>query len=169
MVIPKQIQAGDTLTIEFTADYDSATFIPNVVLTNASKTYTKAGSGEFEIVLTAAETALYTPGNYAYSVFVSDGTDRYTIESGFVDVKADLTAGITDARTSNRKILEAIEASIQGAATLGQLQTTINGRSIQRYTPEQLIKLHSHFKRLCKEEDSVSKFGTGNRKIFVRF
>lgn len=170
MVIDKSIQAGDTLKLEFTAtDYDSATFTPYFVLSNATSNYSVTGSGDYEITLAASVTALWVAGEYTYTVYVSDGTDRYTIERGTVKVLPDITTGNVDARTTNKKILEAIEATIQGAATVGQQQTSINGRAIVRYSPDELLKMHSQFKRLVKEEEIKAKFGTTSKKIFVRF
>lgn len=168
MVI-KDIRAGDTYKISFTADYDSSVFTPKLILNNQHKKYEKTGSGSFEITISAAETAEFLPGEYAYSLVMFSIDERYTIESGFLNIIGDLAAGETDSRTANKKILDAIEATIQGVASLGQQQTSINGRSIVRYSPDELLKLHSHFKRLVRQDESKAKYGTGNRKIMVRF
>lgn len=168
MVIKKPIRAGDTLKIEFTADHDSGTFTPYLALSNATNHYTATGSGDFEITVPFATTATWAAGSYTYSVYVSDGTEKHTIESGTVEVLPDLSAGAVDARTTNRQILDAIESTIQGHATTGQQSTSINGKSIARYTPDELLKLHKHFKRLVKEDEAKARFGSTTRKIYLR-
>lgn len=165
MVITKPIQAGDSRKITFTANYDSAIFTPKLVLSGIANKYEKIGTGAFEINLTATETANYVAGEYVYSIILFNNNERYTIETGRINVLADSSAAVGDYRTQNEKILAALEASILGIATSAQLETSINGRSIKRMDPEQLIKLHSHFKSKVREEQNLAKFGKGNRII----
>lgn len=165
MVINKPIQAGDSLKITFTANYDSAIFTPKLVLSGMASKYEKVGSGSFEITLTAAETATYTPGEYVYSIILFSNDERYTHETGRVNILADTAEASGDYRSQSKKIFDAIEASMLGIATSAQLETTINGRSIKRMDAEQLIKLHGYFKAKVKEENNIAKFGKGNRII----
>jgi hypothetical protein len=166
MVITKPIQAGDSRKITFTANYDSAIFTPKLVLSGIANKYEKIGTGAFEINLTATETAEYVAGEYVYSIILFSNDERYTHETGRVNILADSSAAAAgDYRTQNEKILAALDASILGIATSAQLETSINGRSIKRMDPEQLIKLHSHFKSKVREEQNLAKFGKGNRII----
>lgn len=165
----KDIRAGDTYKLSFTAAYDSAVYTPKLLLNSATDRYEKTGSGSFDIELTAAETADFVPGEYAYSLVVFNNDERHTVKSGFLKVLPDLAREGADGRTNNQKTLAAIEATLQGVATLGQQQTNINGKSISRYSIEELIKLQDHFKRLVKQDANQERFGTGNKKIFVRF
>lgn len=169
MVITKPIQAGDTVKLEFTADYDSATFIPHLVLSNRFKKYSITGEGSFEFNITSAQSADFEAGNYAYSIYVTDGVNRYTVESGFVEVKPDLTAGNIDGRSISQKSLDAILATIEGVATNAQQQMTINGRAITRYSIAELISLKREIEKDVRDEQRISKFGKGGKKIMVRF
>lgn len=168
MVI-KPIRAGDTYKVAFIAPYDSSSYEPKLILNNAVNRYEKVGSGDFLVEITAAETALFVPSEYAYSLVVFNSTERHTVHSGFVQVLPDIAAQNAQLKSNNKLILEAIEATIKGVATLGQQQTSINGKSISRYSPDELLKLHVYFRKLIKQEENALKYGSGNRKIMVRF
>lgn len=169
MVINKPIQAGDSLTIEFTANFDSSVYTPKLILSGIADKYEKVGAGAFKIELSAAETALYVAGEYVYSIVLFSDDDRFTLETGRVHVLSDSDSAASDYRTQNEKTLANLEAAINGIATSGQLETSINGRSIKRMGAEELIKLHSYFTRKVKEEQNQAKFGKGNRLIKVVF
>lgn len=169
MVINKPIQSGDSLTIEFTAAYDSAVYTPKLILRGITNKYEKVGTGSFTIALTASETAAFDAGEYVYSIVLFSDDDRVTIETGRVNVLVDSSDAASDYRTQNEKTLANLEAAINGIATSGQLETSINGRSIKRMGAEELIKLHSYFTRKVKEEQNKAKFGKGNRLIKVVF
>ena len=167
MVINKPIQAGDSLKISFSASYDSAIFTPKIVLSGVANKYEKVGTGSFEISLTPAETALFEAGEYVYSIVVYSADDRYTIETGRVDILADSSDAAGDYRTQSEKILDNLTNAINGIATSAQLETSINGRSIKRMGAEELIRLHAYFTRKVKDEKAAAKYGRGNRLIRV--
>lgn len=171
MVISKPIQAGDTAKFEFSANYDGSIFTPYLVLNNRFNKYTVTGSGNnpFELNISASISSGYQSGEYAYTIYFSDGTDRFTYESGFVSVLPDLTATAIDTRTPAQKALEAIKATIQGVATTAHQQMSINGRSLSRYSIDELLKLKSDIEKDIKSEERANQFGKTGKKILVRF
>lgn len=169
MVISKPIQAGDTVKFSFEAEYDSATFTPHLVLNNRFKKYQVAGTGGFEINISASVSAEFEPGDYAYTIYFTDGTERYTFESGFVQVKPDLSAKVVDARSMSQKTLDAIQDTLHGTATHAQQQMTINGRAISRYSIAELIQLKKEIEKDVRDEQRAERFGVGGKKIMVRF
>jgi hypothetical protein len=168
-MVVKSIQSGDTYTLEFSADYDSALYTPKLMLNDGVNKYEKVGTGDFEITITAAETALYAAGQYAYSLVLFNVEERITLESGFVTVIANLET--TGANTKNKYqiIVDAIDASVLGLATSAQKQVTINGRAIERFTPDELIKLRDKYAKLAQTEQRNQNGKPANRKIYVRF
>lgn len=75
-------------------------------------------------------------------------------------------------RSHARKVLEAIEANIEGRASQSQSEMTINGRSIKYYSPEQLIKLRQTYQREVANEIAQDRLNAGlgsKNKILVRF
>ena len=168
MVI-KSIQSGDTYRASFTAPYDSSVYSPKLILNDGVNKYEKVGNGDFTISISAAETAAFVAGSYSYSLVLFSDTERVTIESGFVTVIANLESDGASTKNKFQIIVEAIDASVLGIATTAQRQTSINGRAIERFGPEELIVLRSKYAKLAVEEQRKLDGKPGNRKIYVRF
>jgi hypothetical protein len=109
-----------------------------------------------------------TTGEYNYRAVIIDKATsaKTTLLQGRVKV-TDLSY-----KTHARKVLDAIEATIEGTATQSQYEMTINGRSIKYFSPEQLLKLRSTYKREIANEESSDRIRAGlgsKNKILVRF
>ena len=163
------IQAGDTFNLCFSANYSASIYTPKLILNDGVNKYEKTGSGDFEIKIPAAETEQYSPGEYAYSIVLFSADDRHTIETGFTHVIADLASTGADSRNKYRKIVDAIDASVLGLATAAQKQVTINGRAIERFTPEELIVLRDKYAKLAQSEERAIKGLSPAKKVYVRF
>ena len=168
MVI-KSIQSGDTYSITFSADYDPALYAPKLLLNDGVNKYEKVGSGDFEITVSAAETAGFAAGEYAYSIVLFNQTERVTIKSGFLSVVANLETTGANAKNKYQIIVDAIDASVLGVASAAQKNVTINGRSIERFGPDELIQLRDKYAKLAIAEQSKIDGKPSNRKIYVRF
>jgi len=108
-------------------------------------------------------------GEYNYRVTATNKTTttiKRTLLTGRVKI-IDLTY-----KSHARKVLDAIEATIEGTASVAQSEMTINGRSIKYQSPEQLFILRSIYKREVANEEASDRInsGLGNKnKILVRF
>lgn len=110
-------------------------------------------------------------GDYIYRAKAIDGDDNVTtIESGTVTVKADLAAS-TDSRNHYQKVIDAVEAIIEGRASKSYESISINGRAITEMSHSELMKLHSRYKYLLKQEAKKEKLaqGLGGGKILIKF
>ena len=124
--IPETIYAGDSLSwTESLGEHPAPAWTMHYVLRGASVldlTSTPSGS-DHAFTATAAQTANLAPGRYSWQSFVSNGTaERYTIATGTLTVRANLavqTAGF-DGRSHAQKVLDAIEATMEGRATKSQ-------------------------------------------------
>lgn len=187
MARPTVIVAGDTYTWTVSSsDYPASDgYSLKVTINSASArvnatTATASNGKDWDVTLTAAQSMqLNSPGRY-YLVEVAEyGTGativRHTLYSGTVEVKHHVgdTTVPTDVRTHARKVLEAIEAAIEGRATRGQLQSTVIGdRQVQYLAPEELLKWRSFYKMEVAREEAQEKVAQGldgGNRILTRF
>lgn len=174
---PETIRAGDTL--KFTKrlpDYLPATWTLKYSLNKTGSRYTITatdnGDGTHLVNVAAATTANYPAGVYKWQAYVESGSERYTIATGTLDVKADLSASGLDTRSHVKKVLDAIEAVIENRATLDQQSYTIGNRSLQRMAVDELLKLRDTYKQQYQAELQAERIamGLGHKgRVLVRF
>jgi len=175
---PTELRAGDTWSWKRQfSDYPPATWTLNYYLIKSDDkiTITATASGTDHLVSEAkATTAAFSAGLYLWEAYVDDGTSRYLVDNGRLEIKADYAAATaTDTRTHARTVLEAIEAVIESRATKDQQAYSIGGRSLSRTPVEELIRLRSFYRaevlREEKAEDIRNGVNQGKGKIRVRF
>lgn len=146
-------------------------------LTSADSEITFSGSdngdGSHLITLAKATTAAYPPGVYTHVAYVDDGTERFYIEQGSICIEPDpADMGPTDRRSWAVRVLAAVEATIEGKATSDQASLSIAGRSISRYTPEELMVWRDRLKVEVGQEQAAERIAKGlggGQSIRVRF
>ena len=176
---PSTIIAGDTWqwSRRDLSDYPASSWTLEYYLLKADKQIkiTATADGDyFKIVIAASTTAAYPAGVYRWNAYVSKDTERYKVDEGTIEIKPNYAAQTTgyDTRTHIKKVLDAIEAVIEGRATQDHLSYSIAGRSIAKISPEELIRWWSFYKQQYQKELDAEKIasnlGTG-RKILTRF
>lgn len=128
------------------------------------------GDGETHTFrLTSATTAELAPGQYAYTIRASDGTDVFEVESGTLDVVADLKGAAEghDTSTHAQRVLASIEAVIEGRASKDQQSYTINGRTLVRTPIAELMEMRKLYRKEARQERRGRKKLVA-RKIKVR-
>jgi len=125
---PKSIQAGISFRAEIEAtDYPAPAWAVTAYLRGPSSIDITA-TGELALhsfAVPGSVTADYAPGEYAVSVRTTDGVDVFELETGQVEILADvasLDAG-HDPRGHAERVLAAIEAVLEGRATKDQQPT----------------------------------------------
>jgi hypothetical protein len=96
-------------------------------------------------------------GRYYWQLFAERGTTRILLKNGELCVSANLLnegAGF-DGRTDAEKGLDAVEACLVGKASKDQLSYSIKGRTLTRYSVDELLKLRAHFVRLVRKERGI--------------
>ena len=175
--IPKQIRAGDTLKFtDSIPDYsalDGWTLNYSLANKNDKIAITSSASGsDHAISVPYVTTAAWASGKYRYQAYVDDGTDRYTVESGNLEILNDLKGGFVDDRNHVEKTLDAIEAVLEGKASQDQLSMSINGRSLTRFNPSELLnwrdKYRAELVQIRQRERIAQGMGSGT-KIKLRF
>lgn len=180
-VEPTEIVAGDSVQWRKPehSDYLIAdSWILTYAFVNASQqfevTCSDNGDQTHLASMTAAQTAELKTGTYRWQAYVTKGTDRKTLYTGQLDVKANYAIhedGFDD-RTNWKIVLENVEAVIQDRATRDQSSYTINGRQLSRTPMADLLALYDKAKYLVSMEERAEAINKGlghNGVIKVRF
>ncbi len=140
--LPTRITIGDTVTwSESFSDYpagDSWVLKYHFTSPDAFFASTHAADGD-DHTITIVTTDLEV-GRYLYAKKITDGSQVFTLERGFIYVDPDLsadTAGV-DRRKYAEIALGNIEAILLGKATKDQSSYSFNGRALSRYSPAEL-------------------------------
>lgn len=166
---PASARAGDTWRWSRSlSDYPAPTWSLTYTLFNAAGKVTIAASADDTdhlVDVAPAITAAYTAGRYDWVAHVSDGTDRHQVGAGSINVLPDLsTVSNYDGRTHARKVLDSLNAVIEGRATdedLDTVATAIGDRSHQK-RPEILMNWRKHYAALVASEDRAAAITNGD-------
>lgn len=144
-----------------------------------------AGATEIEITATASgstylievsktTTLTWIPGRYHWQAYIVRNSDseRVTVGSGTFDVKPNRDLSTDDPRSHARKVVEAIEAVIEGRATKDQMSYSIAGRTLEKTPIPELLTLRDRYRAEVQSEDfqeSLKRTGVNPSRIGVRF
>jgi hypothetical protein len=102
----------------------------------------------------ASETTTWLPGRYWYELRATDGSDTLTVARGELTVRHDMAlqgAGY-DGRSHARRVLDAIEAVIEGRATKDQQSYTINNRQLALTPIKDLLMLRDRYRAELRQK-----------------
>ena len=178
--IPASAMAGDTLSWrKALPDYPASIWTLTYSLLNADGKITIIGTAdgdEHVLSAAAATTADWDAGVYQWVATVSDGTDRHTVGSGSITIKADLVAQLAgyDARTTARKALDDLRAALATwISTKGHVQTyTIDGVQMSFASAADLKARISILEKEVAREEAAERIAAGlgsGRRVLVRF
>jgi hypothetical protein len=120
-----------------------------------------------------AVTSLWVAGSYAWAIWVEKAGERYTQQRGRLLVTADpdtLAVG-TDTRSQAQRSLDAINAMLENRASDAQLRYKINGRELERYPLQDVLRLKAHFEAAVATENRAAGLADsrgGLRRILIR-
>lgn len=176
-VWPSSITAGNTVkfTVE-NSDFPPSTWTLTYTLVSSAASYdvtaTDNGDGSHLFSANSSVTTTWAEGHYSFFISASDGADRYTVAQGSIDVLPNPESGAYDPRSHAKKVLDSLDALLEGKATKDQESYSINGRSISRMSIEDLIMWRDRYKALYAQEQQAERVAAGlgsSRKIKVRF
>jgi hypothetical protein len=170
--IPTQFYRGEAVTWDSTFEIpEGASALPSaykVVLANDLATIgvtsiatSTIHSGPYVTVtfnLSAADTTTLQQGNVVYQVVLTDPGFEKVLESGKVQVQQNLalvSAGQSfDTRSTSvaEQTFAAIENYMLGKASSLELKMVLNGRELQSYPLDQLMKVRNYYARLVLQE-----------------
>ena len=173
---PSQIKAGTTFkfSLNLTA-YPASDWTIHVYLRGANAIDMQSEpQGNMHIFnISALDTKEYKAGHYGYSLRAihSESGEVDELEAGAVEIKTDLATVSTsqDLRSHARKTLDAIEATIEGRASLDQERYRINNRELYRTPLETLKKLRDQYRaEVSREEAKLSGKSMFGKSLRVR-
>lgn len=131
-----------------------------IVITGADN-----GDGAFLFEVTSVISAAYLEGEYSFKLVAILGDDKWEIRSGKITVLPDFIASTTgkDTRSHNKIMLENIQATLRRGSVKGEKSYSINGKSVERFTLEELEKMESKYKQKVFEEEQAERRKNGLR------
>lgn len=151
VILPTKIHAGDSLRVTVPAGYSSADgWQATLRLSNVNAVHSVDGVADGDIhnlVAGSSVTTGWQAGTYLASVTVeNEGTDeRLILLTQTIEVKPDL-ATAADQRHHVEIVLEALEKMLEGKATKDHSELTINGRTLKRLSPGELLAWRDKYK-----------------------
>ena len=177
---PITLRAGDTL-IWRRADL-AATYAPAdygldyvaVLETDAATRFTLTAANVesvFEVTATPLTTASYTAGLYHWTATLTRLADnaKRTIDQGRFEVLPDLSAASGDQRSHNERMLDQLEAVLEGRAKSDAASYEIAGRKITKLSPQELMDWAARYRRLVRQETERRTGKAGRTIIKPRF
>jgi len=184
MNVPTTINAGDKVTwTETLSDYPATTYTLAIDLRSKDRppiTITAATSGsDYLITILSVVTKLWKSGIYQWQAFVYTGTGpdyttKITIERGTLEILPNLTlfSSSDDGRSHVKRVLDSLEAVIEGKATADQISYSIAGRSISKMSPSEILQWRDLYKTEYQRELDIEKVAKGidsPKRIGIRF
>lgn len=178
--IPLIFTAGDSLAWRVSlSDYPPPDWTLSYRLINAVGKIDLVASQDGEdhlISIAAATSAAWATGVYNWVSHVTDGTDRYTIERGTLQILADLAAqaGGYESRSTARKALDDLRAALAvWIASDGQVaEAEFEGRRVRFASKADLLSRIALLEREVAREEQAERLAAGldaGRRILVRF
>lgn len=171
--LPRQIQSGDSLKfVDEIANYPASswtltyTFTKGDLIINFSGT---ADGDKHSIALLPSATTKWVPGSYRWQATVSDGTDRFSVGFGRVEILPDFTKSGQGEFRHVEKVLTAIEALLEGKATQDQASYSIAGRSLSKYSIPELLAWRDKYKGELRRLERADQGLGSTVKIKARF
>ena len=180
---PERIVVGDFIQwrrVDLGTDYPNdaytATYVARI---------TGGGSSEIQIVGTAynsdylfsassSVSADFVAGFYHYQLEMVRNSDseRIVIDRGTFTAAVDLDVNGTDPRSHAEIMVDKIETVLQGRADADVLSYSINGRSLSKMPPNELVEWRDYYKReflMEKRKERIRRKIASGATIVARF
>lgn len=173
--MPSRLVAGDSLAlalVQAAQDYPAAdgwsaklTLVP-IAGGTPLEISGSGGLDSWDFSVTSAQTAPLVAGIFRWSTSAVNTGERTTLDSGQIQVLADPSATNVDARSHARKVLDALNATIEGRATTTQLEVEFeDGRRIKHMENSEILKLRREYVRKVAAEEYRR---SGPKKVLAR-
>jgi hypothetical protein len=174
---PQSMIAGDAYVWRIEDDAhpanDGWVLSYRLISTSHNINLTTTADGAVHVVdIASAASANFNAGTYTWHrQFTKDG-NRKTVATGILKITPNTVSTTSlDGRSHARKMLEAIEAALEGTATANQmhiLQVSGLDKSLQQDVGK-LLQLRSKYQIEVKREEAAAGIGRGRGNVYVRF
>jgi hypothetical protein len=176
MNLPKVIYNGDVVTWTITdsthtAEYWTTCSVYLQASGSTAQRFTASAIDNASFAVTASVSGSVTGSFSAYYVFEESPLCE-TVFAGTVEIRSNPSGSAYDPRSHARKVLDAIEAVLEGRASVDQVSITINGRTLSRTPLADLLKLRGTYRDEVANEEVALRISQGlgsGRKVLVRF
>lgn len=124
------------------------------------------------IEVTSTTSATYAAGDYTWQAHVSNGSgERSKVDEGVMTVTEDFATHSNgyDSRSHTKKVLDALNASIENRASKTQITQQINGVQIQHIALEDQIRLRDRYAMKYRKELAAKRGESCERTTTARF
>lgn len=174
--LPAKIRAGDSLQFSDTlSNYPAPNWTITYSIANESGFYnisSTASGADHSFSIPPATTQQWAPGKYYYQATVSDGTDRFSLASGSVDILPDFSYSQKAERSHVERTLDNVEKTIEKLSSKEHSTLQFNGRSYTARDMGDLIALRDKYKAELAAMNRAERVANGlapGNKIRVRF
>ncbi len=174
-LVPERISAGVNLDFRVTKTaYPAPDWAVSLILRGpaAIDVPAVAADRQHHFKVSAPVTSEWAPGVYWWVLRATRGDDVVQIDEGQLTVELDLAVAAAgfDGRSHAERVLRAIEAVIEGRASLDQQSYQINNRSLARTPIPDLLLLRDRYRaELRREKMAAQGKGLLGRQVKVRF
>ena len=173
---PARIVAGDTARwLKSLVDYSAADgWVLTYTLVNSAQRYTiacTADGSDHLATAAAATTAGWVAGSYAMRGQVAKAGEVFTVVQAQVVIEG-AWAAATDSRSQARRMLEAVESTLEGRASSAVAEYTIGERALKNIPLPELLALRDRLRVDVGREDDATRASAGlapRGRIAVRF
>lgn len=120
-----------------------------------------ADGDAFELSALSSQTTDCTAGTYSFQAFVTKDDEKILVDQGTIRIHPNLASldaeTSFDGRSNAQKILDAIDAMVQGKASLDQQSYVIGNRQLARIPIPDLILLRDKYQRIVNQEKRLEK------------
>lgn len=174
--VPAQLVAGDSLKLSLAtlaSEYPAAdgyalslAFVPvgGGVVTEVNAV---DGAGSWSVNIAGAVTGTWPVGDLRWAAKVEKDGDLATVDSGIMLVLPEASSA-ADTRSHARKVLDSLNAAIEGRASATDLEHTLaDGRQVKRLSHAELWSMRKHYAGLVAAEDRKAGRSGGPRRILM--
>lgn len=180
---PDQLVIGDRWMwkrTDLATDYPIATYgltytarLDGAGSTTFAITASESGT-VYTVEVASATTAAYTAGTYRWQAYITRTSDsqRIEVDSGSFLVIPNRAVSTADPRSHVKKVLDAIEATIEGRASVDQMGYSIAGRSLSRTPIADLLVLRDRYRIDYRSEQNSERIANGlpsKNRLLTRF
>jgi hypothetical protein len=175
---PEKLTAGVTWKWKKTiSDYPASEWALTYYLRKdgaSATSFSAAADGDsYLVTVAAATTAAYASGIYDFIGWVIKGTEKFEVFNSMIEVLPNPTnSSAYDPRSHARRVMELLEAAMEGRVPNGMESYSIGGRSISKIPLSQLRELWEKYKQDVVMEEQAERLVNGRRSgknIGVRF
>lgn len=174
---PTTVNAGDTVKwVKSLPAYPASegwTLSYTLINSGAKITFNASAlQDDYQVNVSAATSGGWTAGTYDWRAQVSRDGEVFTVGSGRISVAPSFGAATLDARSQVRRMLESVEAVLEGRASSAVQEYQIAGRSLKHIAIPDLLTLRDKLRADVAREDAAAAVAAGlspRGRIQVRF